>query len=93
MKYTESIIQTEKRCYICARTSGKLHIHHCLSGTSDRELSEDYALKIYLCPQCHSKVHDKHMYETEIKQMAQRKFEEVYGTREDFIRIFGKSFL
>jgi hypothetical protein len=27
------------------------------------------------------------------KQMAQRHFEKTYGTREDFIRVFGKSWL
>lgn len=87
-----SILQNERKCYICGKQE-QLDCHHCLSGTSNRKHSERLGLKIYLCPECHSKLHDNGRFENEVKQLAQRKFEEVYGTREDFIKIFGKSYM
>lgn len=92
----ESIIQPTKECYICGSTN-YIQEHHCLSGNSNRKWSEKFGLKIWLCGKCHKALHDKdnndNDYELQIKQMAQRKYEEIYGTREDFIRIFGKSWL
>ncbi len=92
----KSIIQSKKECYICG-CEYCLQEHHCISGISNRKWSEKLGLKIWLCGRCHKALHDKDNnddnYELQIKQLAQRKFEEVYGTREDFIRIFGKSWL
>lgn len=88
----ESILQKERRCFICART-GELDEHHCISGSSNRQNSEAYGLKIYLCRLCHTKLHDNNVMEEQIKQFAQRRWEEEYGDRNDFIAIFGKSWL
>ncbi len=98
----ESILQTTRdRCFICART-GELDEHHLLSGTSNRGNSEDYGLKIYLCRNCHSELHDKgkirigkwiDITEDDLKVFAQRKWEEAYGSREDFIKRYGKSWI
>jgi len=97
----ESILQTERKCLICGR-QGDLEEHHCLSGVSNRKNSEKYGLKIWLCRLCHKSLHDKgkvfidewhYVTETDIKIMAQRKWEETYGTREEFIKIFGKSWI
>lgn len=85
----------EEQCFICKRYS-ITEEHHCLSGTSNRSLSEKYGLKVHLCPICHRIVHDNkesREYELFLKREAQKKFEEVYGNRKDFIRIFGKSWL
>ena len=89
----DSIIQDEKKCYICGTEYGKIDEHHLLSGNSNRKWSEKFGLKIYLCRKCHSDVHDRHLYELELKQLGQKYFEEKCGTREEFISIFGKSFL
>lgn len=86
-------MQTEHRCYICGAYGDNLQVHHALSGTSNRKWSEKYGLKVWLCPRCHADIHDRHINELELKQDAQRKFEEVYGNRDEFRRIFGKSFL
>ena len=98
----ESILQTTRdRCFICAKVTD-LDEHHCLSGTSNRDNSEDYGLKIYLCRNCHSELHDKgkirigkwiEITEDDLKGFAQRKWEETYGTREEFIEKFGKSWI
>ena len=96
----ESILQTERKCLICGR-QGDLDCHHAISGNSNRKNSEKYGLKIWLCRLCHKSLHDKgkvfidewhYVTETDIKILAQRKWEETYGSREDFIKVFGKSF-
>lgn len=92
----KSVIQSEKICYICGSHNG-LQEHHCLSGNPNRKLAEKYGLKIYLCYRCHKALHDKdnndNNFEKQIKILGQKTFESIYGTREDFIRIFGKSFI
>lgn len=91
----ESIIQKEKECFICGRTTG-LHLHHCLSGTANRRLSEKYGLKIFLCWEHHNgsnnSVHHNRELELAVKQLGQSHFELTH-TREEFRAIFGKSFL
>jgi len=88
----ESILQRERKCFICGR-QGELDEHHCISGNSNRNNSEAYGLKIWLCRDCHSKVHDKGEMELQLKQFAQRRWEEEYGDRHDFITVFGKSWI
>jgi hypothetical protein len=70
--------------------------HHCIYGTANRKLSEKYGLKIYLCHWCHNEpprgLHFNKKLDTEIKQMAQRRFNVVYPDL-DFMQIFGRSFL
>lgn len=88
----ESILQTERKCFICGRL-GELDEHHCISGVSNRKHSENFGLKIYVCRDCHTMVHTKREVELQIKQFAQRRWEEEYGDRQDFIKTFGKSWL
>ena len=97
----ESILQTERRCFICAK-NGELDCHHAISGVSNRKNSDKYGLMIWLCRGCHSSLHDKgkvfiddwhYIAEDDIKAYAQAKWEETYGSREEFVKIFGKSFI
>lgn len=97
----ESILQTERKCFICGR-QGELDSHHAISGVANRKNSEKYGLKIWLCRSCHSGIHDKgkvfidnwhYITENDIKAIAQAKWEETYGSRDDFRRVFGKSFI
>lgn len=88
----ESILQRSEVCFICGRT-GSLDEHHAISGTAGRKKSEKYGLKIKLCRYCHQELHDKGEMEKQIKQFAQRRWEEEYGDRQDFIREFGKSWI
>lgn len=89
-----SIIQDEKVCYVCGTTYG-LHEHH-IFGASNRKWSEKYGLKAWLCAPHHNMsdqgVHFQPELDRELKQIAQRKFEETH-TREDFLRIFGRNYL
>lgn len=89
------IIQKEKRCYVCGTTYG-LHEHHCFYGSSNRKQSEKHGLKVWLCGIDHNLsnkgVHFNKELDIELKQLAQRKFEETH-TRQEFMQIFGKNWL
>ena len=90
------LIQTEKECLVC-KTIYNLHSHHIFYGTSNRKKSEKYGLKVWLCARHHNMsnegVHFNKVLDMKIKKMAQEFFETHYGTREDFRREFGKSYL
>lgn len=86
-----SVIQNARECYICKTTIG-LHKHHLLHGTANRKIADRYGLWVYLCFRHHEKVHLDVDLDDEFKKLAQRKFEET-GTREDFMRVFGRSWL
>jgi hypothetical protein len=91
----KSILQSEKGCYMTADTSN-LHKHHIFGG-SNRKWSEKYGLWVWLRCDWHNLadygVHFNKQLDVELKEYAQTKFEEVHGTREDFMRIFGRNFL
>lgn len=91
----KSVLQKEKECYVCG-TTHNLHEHHCLYGTSNRKQAERYGLKVYLCQEHHtggSGVHFNRGLDLKLKKLSQEYFEAHYGNREDFIRVFGKSYL
>ena len=92
----KSIISNKKECFVC-QTPFNLHKHHCLYGAGNRKLSEKYGLWIFLCARHHNMsdegVHFNGQLDSEIKRMSQQKWEEIYGSREDFIKTFGKSYL
>jgi hypothetical protein len=98
----KSIIQDKKECFICrnnydVETTRGLHEHHIFEGTGRRKQSEKYGLKVYLCYRHHNMdsdfgVHYQKALDLELKQLAQRKFEETH-TREEFREHFIKSYL
>lgn len=82
----------------CSRFAN-LECHHVFFGTANRKLSELYGLKVWLCQEHHrgnSGVHNNRVLDLLLKELAQRKFEEYCKctyNRNDFIQIFGKSYL
>jgi hypothetical protein len=91
----KSIIQNEKECYVC-HTTYNLHDHHIIYGTSNRKQSEKYGLKVWLCQEHHTGrtgVHFKPDLDLHLKQLAQEKFEALYGANTSFREIFGRNFL
>ena len=92
----KSVIQKEKKCFVCG-TSIDLHDHHIFFGSANRKQSEKYGMKLWLCGYHHNMsgegVHFNKLLDVQLKQMAQEYFEEHIGTRDDFRRIFGKSWL
>lgn len=86
-------LQDTKVCYVTGRTDG-LHKHHIFEGVH-RKLSEKYGLCVYLRPEWHTGDHGVHFNKTldmELKQLAQREFEKVFS-KDEFIKIFGRSYL
>ena len=93
---SQSILQTEKECYI-TKSIFNLHRHHIYAG-SRRQISEDNGFWVYLTGVLHNQsndgVHGKngHALDLKLKRDCQRKFEETHS-REEFRRLIGKSYL
>ena len=90
-----SIIQSDKRCYITGAEYG-LDEHHVFKG-SRRKASERYGLKVWLCHDIHMAMHDHRKpfdtLENDLKVIAQEMFEANGGTREEFMQAFGANYL
>ena len=98
MKKLWSSIQKDlKHCYVCGST--EVAIHHVFGGTYRRKISEVYGFIVALHPNYHTNSNESvHLspntgLDLELKQKCQTRFEESYGTREEFINHFGKSYL
>ncbi len=94
----KSIMNTRKGiCYVCERV-GHTHEHHVFYGTANRSLSEKYGLKVHLCFMHHEGtpmgVHGGNReLNLKLRCEAQRAFESQHGSREEFMKIFGKNYL
>lgn len=92
----KSVLQERKECIVCGTALG-LHCHHVFYGTANRKKSEQYGYKVWLCSRHHNMsdegAHFNGRMALALKQMAQKHFEEHYGSRSDFIHEFGKSWL
>ena len=83
-----------EHCYFTGNT--QVHIHHIYYGPY-RKASEKYGFVIPLAYYLHEftpeSVHGNPNkgLDLKLKQMAQRYFEEHYGTREEFVEVFGKN--
>jgi hypothetical protein len=83
-----------EHCYFTG--SPNCHRHHIFYGPY-RKKSEEYGFVIPLATHLHEftpeSVHGNPNkgLDLELKQMAQRYFKEHYGTREEFIQVFGKN--
>lgn len=87
----KSIIQDCKECYLCGR-SDSLECHHAIHGTANRKLADQDGLTVWLCAECHTNLHQRGWHDNELKQVAQTVWELIYGTREEFIKRYGKSY-
>lgn len=91
-----TVLQSEKECYVCGTTNG-LHSHHVLYGTANRKNADHDGLKVWLCAKHHNMsnegVHFNKALDLHLKEMAQRYYEAQIGTREDFIERYGRNYL
>ena len=74
---------------------GYASLHEVYAG-KNRNNSIHWNMQIRLCPVCHFEVQHglrSGEYNDVLKQEYQRIFESEYGSRDDFRRIFGKSYL
>lgn len=83
-------------CFICHKTSG-LERHHIFGGAGRRSISDREGCWIYLCKYHHNgssiSVHGNHNMDMYVKKACQRKWEELKGDRQEFIKLFGKNYL
>lgn len=93
-KKRESILVYDlEHCLICGRTHP--HLHEVFFGRN-RQISIRYKMILPLCCEHHEGDNGPHKDRTTdlfYKKLAQEKWEAVYGSREDFINVFGKSYL
>ena len=95
---SKSIVTDHERiCAFCGREAeGE---HHLIFGTAGRELSEKDGLKLPVCNDCHNmgdklrRIHDNPMAERLSKMLGQAVFEGKIGTRDDFRKRYGRSYL
>ena len=70
---------------------------HHIFGASNRNRSEKYGFVVPLRPDLHpngaNAGKDAKSIDIKLKTMAQEYYEEHYGTRADFIKEFGRSYL
>lgn len=79
-----------KRCYFCGQPACKTP-HHIMNKY-DKKKSEEWGLMLPICFQHHQMIHDKGDNMLKVRQLGQRRFEELYG-HEKWMEVFGKSYL
>lgn len=96
MGRTASVIfKNIEYCLICGNP--RYEVHHIFMGTANRKISDKYGYVAPLCQYHHTGtqegVHYNKSFSLFLKQTAQAHYEANHGTREDFIKTFGKSYL
>lgn len=103
----DSIMQKDRKvCFLCGEGPrwaeggmwDRLEEHHIFAGNPGRRLSEKYGLKVCLHGlECHREgkgsAHKNAETRRMLQEMAQKSFEQVHGTREEFMKIFGRNYL
>lgn len=92
----KSILQTEKRCYMCGSVRW-LELHHIFNAYNKKN-SEKYGLLVYLCHYCHNEppngVHHNAKNRITLQANAQKAAMKYYGwSEDDFRSIFHKNYL
>ena len=93
----KSIIDSEKKCYVCGVTVN-LHLHHIMFGRNRKKADED-GLTVYLCYEHHEGTNGVHGYnghnlDLELKKIAEKRWCYFYNkTTEQFIKRYGKNYL
>ena len=77
-------------CIICKRK--KEHLHEIFFG-SNRQKSMQYNFVIPLCHECHTEMHINKEWQEYWHVKGQEYWERFIGSREEFIEVFGKSYL
>ncbi len=92
----------DRTCYLCMMLHGDdsmkevLQEHHVFRGNANREMSERYGLKVYLCLNHHltstEAVHRNRKVEILLWKEGKRAFQKKYPDI-DFMKIFSRSYL
>ena len=86
-------LQDTKECYVTGRTD--VELHHILYGKNRRN-ADKYGLTVWLVAEYHRGRYGVHNGNTaldaQLKQLAQREFERVYG-HDEWMRVFERNYL
>lgn len=82
------------QCYLCHRFE-RTEVHHVFEGTANRKISDREGLMVNLCHNCHRFIHSrpKSIVAIELKQTAQQVWMTKNGSKEDFMKLFGRNWL
>ena len=87
-----SMIDDQRVCKMCGTTNDLEH-HHCIHGAGRRNLADEDGLIVFLCHNCHMRLHDTRNIDLAYIKMAQRFYEKNIGSRAKFMKRYGKSWL
>ena len=90
---SKSILQPDvKECFISGSIIN-LDKHHVYGGIKNRNLADRYGCWVWLRHDIHMRLHDQDKeLDRYLKEECQKKFEETH-TREEFRKLFGRSYL
>ena len=91
-----SILQKNKRCYVCGNTI--VNIHEVYFGAKNRKKSIEDGCCVYLCSRHHNMsnqgVHFNKQLDLKLKAKMEKRWLEYYGkTIDDFIIRYGRNYL
>ena len=90
------VFSMTNKCAICG-SSEKVATHEIFFGTANRKKSIEDGMVVNLCGKHHNLssegVHFDKDLDLQLKRKAQKKWEEVYGNRELFIKRYGRNYL
>lgn len=86
-----SVFTPKDKCMICETT--RLLTWNEIFRGRNRTNSMKYGFCLRMCLKCHGKYQENISFNDYWHKKAQQYFEEHYGSREDFIRIFRRSYL
>lgn len=90
----KSILQDEKKCFICGTTIG-LQLHHVLHGTGMRRIADKLHLTVWLCREHHVGTYSPHQckdVDLRLKRFAQSCYEDKHD-RFDWMVKVGRNYL
>ena len=88
---SQSIMQKEKVCYVSG-SQRDLDLHHIFHGIR-RKAADKWGCWCWLRHDIHMDLHDRNSeLDRMLQQECQKRFEEIYS-HEEFMEVFGKSYL
>ena len=90
----KSILQDEKKCFLCGTTLN-LERHHVLFGTAMRRIADKLGLTVWLCAEHHHGAYSPHQrkdVDLRLKRFAQSCYEDKHD-RFDWMVKVGRNYL
>lgn len=89
--YAPSILSKDDSCYLCGY-GGDTARHEVFSGVGNRTISKAEGCWVYLCPECHAKVHQESQTNLILKALCQTEYERLHS-HDEFMKLFMKNYL